>query len=183
MNDYHNSVRHFLLWITACGNYEMDQSLYRCRILIQKKWKSKWSALVLLFPRVKTNRVHICCNFPAGMMNLLLYIPAGFLILDTRSHFRNRPLRLPPLSSALLCLAPVHTTDTNTNRPTPVAGLKELPLISAVLYIFLIRKWNTTLSHSLKSTKANYPSFAQVPVGQESPIYLDPDVSMSQAGR
>lgn len=104
------------------------------------------------------------------------------------SWIRGHILKTAPYSSAaaifsLLCLAPAHTTNTNTNRPTPVAGLKELPLISAELYIFLIRKWNTTLSHSLKSTKANYPSFAQVPMGQESPIYLDPDVSMSQSGR
>lgn len=46
---------------------------------------------------------------------------------------------------------------------------------------FSHQKWNTTLSHSLKSTKANYPSFTQVPVGQQSPIYLAPDVSMSQS--
>lgn len=47
---------------------------------------------------------------------------------------------------------------------------------------FSHQKWNTTLNHSLKSTKANYPSFTQVPLGQESPIYLGPDVSMSQLG-
>lgn len=47
---------------------------------------------------------------------------------------------------------------------------------------FSHQKWNTTLSHSLKSTKTNYPSFTQEPVGQESPIYLSPDVSMSQSG-
>lgn len=47
---------------------------------------------------------------------------------------------------------------------------------------FSHQKWNITLSHSLKSTKANYPSFTQVPMGQESPIYLGPDVSMSQSG-
>ena len=43
------------------------------------------------------------------------------------------------------------------------------------------------MKHNMKpfikvNLKANYPSFTQVPVGQESPIYLGPDVSMSQSG-
>lgn len=34
MDDYHNSARHFLLYIAACGNYKMDQSVYRDCILV-----------------------------------------------------------------------------------------------------------------------------------------------------
>lgn len=34
MDDYHNSTRHFLLYIAACGNYMMDQRVYRDRILL-----------------------------------------------------------------------------------------------------------------------------------------------------
>lgn len=34
IDDYHNSAAHFLLYITACGNYKTDQRLYRDLILI-----------------------------------------------------------------------------------------------------------------------------------------------------
>lgn len=53
---------------------------------------------------------------------------------------------------------------------------------SCLVLYFSHQTQNTTLNHSLKSTKVNYPSFSWVPVRQESLVYLDPDVSMSQSG-
>lgn len=61
IDNYHNSARHFLLYITACGIYKMDQRLYRDLISLWEAGKLKWGVMVIIF-ELKTNRVHICVN-------------------------------------------------------------------------------------------------------------------------
>ena len=89
-------------------------------------------------------------------------------------------------SRSLRGCIPKNTTNAQTASPAPAASVQQhqrrASFEKCPALFFSHQKWNTTLSHSLKSTKVNYPSFTQLPVGQGAPIYLGPDVSMSQLG-
>lgn len=91
---------------------------------------------------VKTNRVNICSNFPPRMMNLLLYIPAGFRIPGW-GHIWNHSLIC--CSYLQLTLPQPHAYNKYKNKQTHTRGkplgtsARGLPLISAELYIFHIR--------------------------------------------
>lgn len=93
-------------------------------------------------PQVTANSAHICGHFPVRMMNFLyVYCHISQKVSETL-NLRSLSKPFPPmlqLSSATLCLAPMRTTNAKTNRPTPATSPQELPLISAELYIFLIR--------------------------------------------
>lgn len=71
------------------------------------------------------------------MMDLLLYLPAGFLIFGSAVTFENHSL---PCSGYLQLPVPrPHAHNKYKNKQPSGTRAHGLPLISAELYIFLIR--------------------------------------------
>lgn len=121
-----------------------------------------------------------------------------FLFYQCLLEIKDRSRRFPELWSCghilatpLICYTAIfsslwyanfHATNTKTKQHRTSNKPSGTPFDKRWALYFSHQKWNITLSHSLKSTKGNYPSFTQVPLGQESPIYLGPDVSTSQSG-
>lgn len=112
--------------------------------------------------------------------------PSRFPGLWIHGHILNHSPHMLQLSSAHSTSPPVTQQIQKQKDPHQQQAFRNVgagpPFDKRWALYFSHQKWNTTLSHSLKSTKANYPSFTQVPIGPENPIYLGPDVSMSQSG-
>lgn len=149
---YHNSGRHFLL---------------NCRSLWElyagsKAEESKWSALRFAhFLSIKYRQtVFTCVAVPQQDRSIFCTAPCTAVVLKLWicGLRQNRSLALSAASLSSVRLAPLHDKCKNKRAHTSDEPPGTLFDKCRALY-FSHQKWNITLSHSLKSTKANYPSF------------------------